>query len=414
MSIHTEQRIQAGDLLIKCLQIESAEKKIYRLKNFSDSEWLQIFNQAKGYGVTSLLYWQLNRFALINSIPEHIFQSIHQDYLKVASHNLLFFHELGKILEAFSHSGIPAIVLKGAYLSQQVYENIAVRTMGDLDLLVKIHDMEKTTHILQDLGFSPAWRFKIDQAIQKHLHIPPFYNPNGGVVEIHWSIVTPTSRAKVDLDGLWERAEPLSLKGVEALSLSNEDLLLHLCLHFCQHEFRLSIKHLYDIALALDIHKDLDWKQFKLRSIEWGINKCTYLTMRLANQILNAPIPHAILNELAPENINPEIEELARQRILQPTIENLVHPDMAGMWSASSLRDKMSLAFNLLFPYPEYIAKRYDLHPDSNKVYLYYLVRIFDLIRQYGRQAWMMARGDRSLRTIARQETAISDWLSSV
>jgi len=50
--------------------------------------------------------------------------------------NKRILQELGEILALFQPHNIPVIVLKGACLAHTVYQNIGLRVMLDLDLLV--------------------------------------------------------------------------------------------------------------------------------------------------------------------------------------------------------------------------------------------------------------------------------------
>jgi hypothetical protein len=54
-----------------------------------------------------------------------------------ALRNMRRCHELSKVLRILQNDGIPVIVLKGAALAEVVYGNIALRSMSDVDLLVK-------------------------------------------------------------------------------------------------------------------------------------------------------------------------------------------------------------------------------------------------------------------------------------
>jgi hypothetical protein len=58
---------------------------------------------------------------------------------------MLLYQELQTVLKTFKFraASIAVIALKGAFLAELVYENIGLRAIGDVDLLVKKEDLEK-------------------------------------------------------------------------------------------------------------------------------------------------------------------------------------------------------------------------------------------------------------------------------
>ena len=138
--------------------------------------------------------------------------------------NMNLYHELSHVLTVLRHDDIPVIVLKGAHLAEIVYENIALRPMCDVDLLVKKEDLTRVQRKLLETGYSPF--------------------TNRLLLDIHWHLENSMTDLPVDMDMIWERAQPAFIAGVKVLVLSPEDLLLHLCLHLgFHHFFQLKVDH---------------------------------------------------------------------------------------------------------------------------------------------------------------------------
>jgi hypothetical protein len=403
-----------SELMLACLRLEPETQKAERLQAFSASDWEATLAQARAHDVSSLLAWHLDSSASDPWVPEHVHQELRQRGMAVAGMNLLIYHELASLLKSMWVSDIPVIVLKGVHLAEIVYPNIALRPIGDIDLLVDERDMIPCSEILLENGFLPSRRFRLEIEVGKHLHIPPFVKPGGATVELHWSVIPPDSPIHIDLPELWARALPVKISGAPALSLSPEDLLLQLCLHFYQHEFRLGIRHLYDLVETVVFYgADLDWEQVAARASQWNAGKPTYLALHLARQLLNAPIPPEVLKTLRPGDFNPQIDALARKRVLKPAGTPPVHTDLARLRGRQPLRVKVRAVLNTLFPYPEYVARKYSLAQGSKKVYFYYLVRLKDLLVQYGAQFLRLASGDEATMALSRQENELTDWLLS-
>jgi hypothetical protein len=262
------------------------------------------------------------------------------------------------------------------------------------------------------LGYAASRDFNLGGEMRRHQHIPPLVRPGKPPVELHWQIATPGSRLQVGLDGLWGRAQAVQVGGFPALVLAPEDLLLHLSLHLLQDEFLGGLRRLYDIvALASFYGPRLDWAQAQARSAAWGCQKSLFLVLYLAQALLNACVPAAVLEQLRPADFSPQIEALARQRVLsvRPAQPEL-HPDLARLRRRRSFPVKAAALFQVLFPYPEYVAAKYSLPPRSKKVYFYYLVRLKDLAQRYGWQLWRVLSSDETAAALARSENTLSDW----
>ena len=70
-------------------------------------------------------------------LPAEVETALRQSYYLTAACNLRLFAALDQALRALAARGIEVIVLKGAALAQTVYPSVALRPMGDLDVLVR-------------------------------------------------------------------------------------------------------------------------------------------------------------------------------------------------------------------------------------------------------------------------------------
>jgi hypothetical protein len=401
-----------AELLLTCLRLEDSEPKLARLQALTAADWEAAIEQARLHGLTPVLYWQIKKIPGQLTLPAPRLLELRTNFLNSAARNMLLYRELATILGALQGQGIPAILLKGLHLAKLVYPEPALRPMADIDLLLHKDDLSRAAQILQELGYSAGREFDLGREARKHQHIPPFYQPGKAPVELHWTIATPTGPLKVDLDGLWRRAQPAEVAGLPALVLAPEDLLLHLSLHLLQDEFIGGLRRLYDIAaLASCPGLPIDWAVSGRRAVAWGSQKSLFLVLYLAHTLFGAPVPQAVLDQLRPADFTPQIETLARQRALSvPPLVPELHPDLARLRRRKPLRVKTGVLLGTLFPYPEYVAAKYSLPPGSRKVYFYYLVRLKDLARRYGWQFWRILRSDEAMATLAQRENALSDW----
>ena len=145
--------------------------------------------------------------------------------LACAAKNLMLFADLAKIVVAAQTAGWPVIPLKGAFLAEAVYGDIALRPMADLDLLVKPADLPRAIETLRRLGYESEQPFDPVAQQAGFQDMPPMRRPGGAMVELHWTLVTPLCGARIDeheLEGIWCRAAPATIAGAPALALARK------------------------------------------------------------------------------------------------------------------------------------------------------------------------------------------------
>jgi hypothetical protein len=409
----------AGELLLYCLGMGADETRAARLGQLSTSDWDDVIQQSARHGVTPLLYHRFTTNSTSAHIPTGVMQRLREIYLYSAKENIRLYHELAKVLKTLQNDGIPVIALKGAHLAEVVYGNIALRPMGDVDLLVRKADLSRVEEKLLEMGYSPTSRFWIEAVCAVHHHLPPFTKPGAASIEIHWSIAPPTYPFEVDVDELWQRVRSATTDGVEVLVLSPEDVLLHLCLHTSyQHRFMVGLRAFCDIAETIRRYRDeMDWEQVRLRARQWGVGKCVYLTLHLARELLGAAVPDAALNALEPNDLDPGLVPWAKEQIFTNKGNALpLTPNLVRIWEARRFQDKVATFLKFALPSPQAMATMYPASPFSKRIYLYYPVRLKDLLLRYGRTTWRLLRHDEEMIALAEQEArgnALVDWLAS-
>jgi hypothetical protein len=332
-----------------------------------------------------------------------------------AAKSLRLHRELTEVLEALRGVGIDVIVLKGAYLAQAIYKDLALRSMADIDLLVRRADLERTEAILATMGYVPLHGAHQDEDFANCQHLQPLTRAGGPPIEIHWTIESPTEPFAIDIEGLWKRARPARVADVDVLVLSPEDLLLHLCLHTTfHHRLTLGLRGCWDIfEMIRQCQGPVEWKQLQLRAREWRVEKYVYLTLQLANELLGAAVPEEVLADLRPNGFDQKVMSLARTEILGQAAS--VSAPFARMCGASRGREKVGLLVDAMFPSRKVLGRIYPTSRRAPSLYPYYLLlRWRDLVERYGMIAWRVIRRDEKAKALIRREherDALMEWL---
>lgn len=388
--------LELGKLLCYCLSLETDVIEAERFEPLSDADWQDLVQLAASHNLVPLFYRRLKALGAGVAVPPDIWRTLQETYLDSSGTSMRLYNQLGGVLRTLQAESVPVIVLKGAYLAHVVYGNPALRPMQDLDLLVRRGDLARVEEHMALMAYSPR---KLDVLFTQDLHHICYMLKDGDLpVEIHWDIQRPTAPFNVDLVELWTRARPIKIAGCQALALSPEDLLLHLCLHAAyHHSFDVGLKALCDIAETIRCYRDkVDWRQVERCARQWGATNCIYLTLYLAHKLLGAAVPDEVLHSLKPGDFDMRFVCWAEGRIFAPA-DGAARPefDNWGRWGkARGLGGKVSVLLRACFPPERYLAERYLVSPNSLRIYLYYPLYLMCLVLEHARRAWRLLCGD--------------------
>jgi len=388
--------------MLKSHQCERHEIQ-QKFSNLTNKDWDEFVALSKSHKLSNLLLGFLVRNDLIDFVPSNQIKELREKNRQNAIQNIYLLQEAEIILKQFRVSDIEVIGLKGVYLLDNIYEDISMRSMSDLDLMLKKKDIPEAIEIIKKLGYKPSTYFDIRDKNIDIKHVPPMIKNNNLYLEIHWTLLEENEPFTIDIDGLWARAVPAKIAGVDAFALSLEDLILHLCLHLTyQHHLQNGLRGLYDIALVLEQRQsEIDWNVFVDRAKEWHAERVVALTFHLLEDLLEVEIPSYVYMELLQKPIPGEILDQSKMIIMKKTnAMGSVTPDQARFSEDSGLWARVKLVLSRIFLPKITIARLYAIKPDSIKIYYYYLVRFYELMRQYFRSTW---------RILFKDETVVED-----
>jgi len=362
--------------------------------------WDPVIQAARLHGLDAVLYQHIVQAGLRDEVPEKPFEQLHHAAQVNAAHNLVFLWEAGSIFKALQAAKIPVMVLKGLYLLEHVYRDVSLRSMSDLDILLRKADIPKALPILEALGYQPTTYFDSHDENIDIKHVPPLLKGDDLYLELHWALLEENEPFSIDTHGLWERAVPAHIAGIDVLALSLEDLVLHLCLHLAyQHHLQLGLRGLYDIALVLGQQlAEVNWEAVTQRAKAWRAERVAALTFRLLELYFDTPIPEVVYEHLLSKPIPDEIFDQAREKLLSRKRDTFAAtPDLVQLATTRGLWSRIKLIASRIFLPRKVIARLYAANPRSPKIYRYYFVRFVELWRAYFQTAWRSLFNRRSV-----------------
>ena len=406
-------------LLLACARTNMPGEDFQRVRDElvdTDLDWGHFTKISCAHGIAPLIYHSLRRSGAISLLPPAPAETLRSSYYGNAARNSLLYDELRRVLKALREENLEVIVLKGAALAEIVYGQWALRPMSDIDLLVRKEKLAEVEAKLVHMGYVLEEHGKTKEYYQEHHYHVVFAKSAATAIEVHWHIQRPIAPFRIDIDDLWKRAQPAALAGVEALVLSPEDLLLHLCQHAWKHNLSGGIRPLCDIAETTNYYrKKIDWKKVATLSSDWQMAPCLYLGLWLAREMLGARIPQSFIKRLRPAGFNTELLDWARQRLLAHGENSPVFPDLLQLfWKGRRLKERWAILQRILSR--KTVAGYAANTSASKKAYLYYPLRVKHLLTRYGPTAYALLTGDQKTRAAAGREEdqrRLSEWLSS-
>lgn len=395
------------------------EQVIAQLRAITTDGWNDILSQLTRTGLAPLFFSRLENTSLAADVPAPVLLALREEYFLHGARNMIIFNDLSGLLEVLRPHGINAVVLKGACLAGKVYGDIALRPMGDIDILVRRSDLEEVQQVLIGMGYGPAERPPIREQCRKHHHLIPFVRPGGPPIEVHWSLTPAGCRFPMTMEDLEEKALEIRINGASALMLCPEDLLVHLCLHLCtNHRFSmLELRNLCDIAeVLLHYGDEIDWTYLGERTRRFGVGKYVYSTLLVAEKLFGATLPHGGLARLEHDDNDTEISEIIAGYLLDNRTTQL--PDVFGqMDESNNLFQTLGALVRALFPRYDYLTRKYGYTPaDAPSGLSLYLRHWMEaLARGAHLLAHLFLRSKKARATVSRrrQEILIHHWLSS-
>jgi len=300
-------------LLAYCAQIEPNDRTKKALEEVlqDNLNWPYILQESVKQGITCLVY--NNLLPVKDRIPESVWRELEGIYYSNTYRNIRISQDVSAILSAFNRENLKVIPLKGIFLAEKAYNNIALRGTTDIDLLVKKEDLPKIDKLLETLGYrTPIHKELLPLAIKKsYLNSMDYFKTAGLTpsLHIHWHITNaplPTYMysKNIKMNKFWECARPSKICDTETLQLSPHHLIMYLSEHALKHSFDRLIL-LADIDAVIKRYSEqIDWEALIKEAVEFGMSKQLFYGLYFTNYFLDTAIPAHVLIDPRLKKIN--------------------------------------------------------------------------------------------------------------
>lgn len=345
---------------------------------------------ANHHRVSLLLYRHLNSTDAA-WVPEPVLQQLKTTFWRNARRNMLLTSRLLDLLKLLEDHNIPAVPFKGPVLTSMVYGNLALRYIGDLDIVIHQRHACYVRDLLLAHGYAlpdtPTPRL---QALTlKHHHHYRFVSHRLSV-EIHWAFAQRIHNIPITLDTLTSYLSTTDLGGRQVAVLVPEYLVVLLCVHGMRHYWE-RLSWVSDIAWLQEAYPHLNWAQVLEFSDQFGIRRIVLLGVFLAHHLLGSTLPPEIMQAIMADRTILVLASSIENRLMttrsKPPGKN---KDLLFLMSRERLQDKTMYVWQRL----HWTLKTVWLLNDRDFAFislpdwlspLYYLIRPIRIMYDYRR-----------------------------
>jgi len=316
------------ELLLRCASVPVVETQDRRIRELLHDriDWDYLLQMATRHGLRPILYRRL-KATYPELVPQSHLENLRASARHTVARNMLLQAELHELLRAFAGENIPALPHKGSVLAEKVYGDISLREFTDLDIVVRRRDVARASKLLIARGFQKCV-LSDDKHTSLSLALPSceeaFVRDDSlkTCVDLHWALAPHRVSPSLDAERLWNRLQPIAIGGTHALSFTNEDLLIILCVHGGKHRWE-RLAWLCDIARLIGTHQhSLNWERMFADARSFGVERMFMLGLFLAQDLLGATLPDEVWQRARADarvvSLAAKVNEELRRDISQP------------------------------------------------------------------------------------------------
>jgi hypothetical protein len=330
-----------------------------------------LIDRAQREGVASFLYKNLKTSGLLESLSPSQRERLEACYFQTLRLNIRLIRDLKQILVAVNQKGIRIVLLQGIILLAQLYSDIGLRPLGDIDLWVLQEDYQVLIGVLESLGYERDPLYP--NTLRRGLTVLDLHTHLMGADRIR----TRALLICKDQGDIFKDTQVINLDGSEARCLNRYDQVLYLGLHALKHNLD-RLLWLADIDALLADWGESDWAAGWRRAEEWGQRKALCSIVFLLARLFAYRLPIKARTFMRETRLNLFEKHLLRKRIRGNSL-----PQWAPLVLFSpekGVRKRLMFTLETLFPKPDILKQVFE-HSDGRTAWHLYALRILQLVR---------------------------------
>lgn len=227
-----------------------------KIPELESPDWAQLFYLSKLHNVVSLGYESMKRMPVEDGPDQELRKRWKYENDQCTFQCIYQQAALEELKECFEREQIPVILLKGAVL-REYYPREDLRTMSDLDILIRKEDIPRIRPLFLRMGYQAKSIDKRNEDI--------YTRDECVTLEVHRELLWRQDAWNEYFGHVWERTE--KLPGYNWVQIMNpEDFYFHLLGHMIQHMHNggIGIKAFLDIKIFQEQNREkLETNEFQ-------------------------------------------------------------------------------------------------------------------------------------------------------
>src|SRR5229473_2852869 len=277
-------------VLLECASPRCDARKLNELLRSAD--WTRLLLLVQKHGMVGHLAAHLHEFDR-DLVPPGMNKTLIECQRAQILLTLRLTAELFRLLKRFAAAEIGVLAVKGPVLSLRAYGDPAMRSYGDLDLLVRQRDIRRATELMIAAGYQAAVPVSaIDAGTIPGQYL--FSRPDSKlIVELHNDLTLRYFPRRLPLEAFFARQVRVPLDAHEAPALSVEDELVLISIHGAKH-FWERLMWIADVAALVTRQTSIDWQCVADSAKAVGAERMLHTGLRLASDLLRTKLPENV------------------------------------------------------------------------------------------------------------------------
>ncbi|UHD17149.1 nucleotidyltransferase domain-containing protein [Thiocapsa bogorovii] len=333
-----ERSTTTSALLLACLSADADSRQERSWRSVLDRgiDWDLLLTLGEHHDLLPLLFSGLEH-APPEFLPQSLLPLLRDHFQANHLRNRLALQCFLSAESALAETGVPALVLKGLALATTVYEHLAARQFGDVDLLIPENKVVQARYVLERLDYRPVYPPNMlrDLNIQQltpsqeriysaYYHELTLQSPDALFqLDMHWALVPQHFPIISDCKAIWQDAARATCDGRSIATLSAEHQIIHTCIHATKDRWR-KLKWVVDLDRIVRADSrlgraPLDWERLVWYAKTWRARRMVITGLGLAERLLATPIPESASRLFA---------HAASETDLSTVIKTLLNPEI--------------------------------------------------------------------------------------
>jgi hypothetical protein len=344
-------------------------------------DWPALVQAALRENFGAMLYLAGRRRDLLANAPKDAANQLRMAYALSLQRGTAQRLALAEILATFAAACLRIVVMKGAALSALLYQDPALRTMADIDLLAERDSLEAVHEALGALGYRRvqkiddphfSWSGSIEVGYVRE-------SPSRQVLDLHWDVLVPSFGASAHTHLFWSHVRSVTIGGEPALVFTHEVMFLHLAIHHFLHHIDNALKRTFDAALLVHHHgAEMNWPLVCTLAEEMGMGQMVERMLQEVEITWGVPTSAGLAAFAAQNGVDQPRPQRVNIEVLHSPIRHL----SIGA-TMPTLRRGVEYLVRQIFPRPNYMRQRYGMRQNWQLPF-YYMLRFGRGVQQLG------------------------------